>query len=901
MTELADLVTALRAAGLRPTAVDVAEALWLAQVIDAPIAPPARAHTGAVHHAPPAGDASPGVPVTAAAPAAAPPAAELHPSTADDDLFGAASEELRLRSPGVPALPHALGLGRALRVLRRHVPSARQLDVDEGETADRVAQERLWVPVLRPRPELAADLALIVDSSPSMGVWHPTVRELSLLMQRLGAFRAIRGYSVDSDAGDGSLPLLPLGARVASVVDADSITDPTGRRLMIVVTDGVGAAWHDGRMDAQLQRWAAVNRLQVLCLLPRRMWRATGLRTRTAGGDRPARTGERIGVPVLELSLAAIRRRASMIGRAEGAATLLPPDPAAAREAHPTDPAELVRRFLTLASPTAQLLAGHLAAAPLTLPAMRLVQRVMLPDSAPTHLAEVYLSGLIQPRRPGDPGDDLESVQFEFLPGVREVLLDAVDRADALRVLALMSQYVTDRLGRQALDFPALLRAPETAEIPELGTGTLPIARIAVPVLRGLGPRFAALADRLEARAREHARAAGDDGRPAGPKPATSGVRMGFGVDIVHYARRSDADLPALIRRMTTVVGEALSYLGIGDEGVDRQLTGDGMLVVLPAHLDPPGRLEVLLTVMADRLERDNIAHTDQLRLRLGASIGPVVTGDTDLTGAVLTEIARLQECMPLRELMDTRPDLQFAAAISDTLFAQTVRRHDPQREPSAFRRMATAGEDRTGTAWLWTGRAEPAPTAPPSMDRLAMLTARERDVLVLVAEGLTNREIAERLFLSERTVDGHMTHILDKLQVRSRVQATRVFLGVAEQPAAVGSSRPHAGPAEPVPAGGPGPSAFAAALSELYDAAGRPGSRRISFAIRDDDTMPDTVSHETVGLMLRGDGLPRWSKVECVVRQLASWAIHRPDPDVEVRRFYVLWLDAGDPPRGGR
>jgi DNA-binding NarL/FixJ family response regulator len=48
------------------------------------------------------------------------------------------------------------------------------------------------------------------------------------------------------------------------------------------------------------------------------------------------------------------------------------------------------------------------------------------------------------------------------------------------------------------------------------------------------------------------------------------------------------------------------------------------------------------------------------------------------------------------------------------------------------------------------------------------------------VAEGLTNREIGQRLFISERTVGVHVGHIFDKLQVRSRVQASRVYLRAA-------------------------------------------------------------------------------------------------------------------------
>ena len=63
------------------------------------------------------------------------------------------------------------------------------------------------------------------------------------------------------------------------------------------------------------------------------------------------------------------------------------------------------------------------------------------------------------------------------------------------------------------------------------------------------------------------------------------------------------------------------------------------------------------------------------------------------------------------------------------------------------------------------------------SDDELAALTAREREVLALVAEGLTNREIGQRLFISERTIGVHVSHIFDKLQVRTRVQASAIQL----------------------------------------------------------------------------------------------------------------------------
>jgi two-component system response regulator DevR len=61
------------------------------------------------------------------------------------------------------------------------------------------------------------------------------------------------------------------------------------------------------------------------------------------------------------------------------------------------------------------------------------------------------------------------------------------------------------------------------------------------------------------------------------------------------------------------------------------------------------------------------------------------------------------------------------------------------------------------------------------SADPLAALTAQERKILDLIAEGLTNRQIAERLFLVEKTVRNHVTRVLAKLGVERRTQAALV------------------------------------------------------------------------------------------------------------------------------
>jgi len=88
----------------------------------------------------------------------------------------------------------------------------------------------------------------------------------------------------------------------------------------------------------------------------------------------------------------------------------------------------------------------------------------------------------------------------------------------------------------------------------------------------------------------------------------------------------------------------------------------------------------------------------------------------------------------------------------------RVVARGDALLSPSVTRRLITDLASK--------------PHRPPARDpRLSRLTEREREVLSLVAEGLSNEEIARRLFLSPLTTKTHVSRILTKLEARDRAQ----------------------------------------------------------------------------------------------------------------------------------
>jgi DNA-binding NarL/FixJ family response regulator len=74
-----------------------------------------------------------------------------------------------------------------------------------------------------------------------------------------------------------------------------------------------------------------------------------------------------------------------------------------------------------------------------------------------------------------------------------------------------------------------------------------------------------------------------------------------------------------------------------------------------------------------------------------------------------------------------------------------------------------------------------------------AAITTAEHEIVALVTRGLTNREVAARLHRSTRTVECHLAHVYDKLEVRSRTELMVAAVDAGRWPVAPGLAPPGA------------------------------------------------------------------------------------------------------------
>ncbi|MEY2246669.1 SAV_2336 N-terminal domain-related protein [Streptomyces sp. BF23-18] len=511
---IAELIARIRQAGLDPDARQLADALWLARWsrptdragnVGESASAPGR---GAVAEDPAAGRQD-------ARPEERPPPGDrpeparrdtetdrrvaLYPVPRDGAPRGygrGRSAVLPVGVPAAPAFPSPLELQRALRPLQGYRTAAPPLRavLDETATAELTARAGgLVLPVFRGVTRADAALQLVMDASSSMRVWDRMFAELEQVFSGLGAFRDVQvSHLHQGPDGEPAVSRSPEPG-AAPLHSADRLSDPTGRRVTLLVSDCAGPLWHSGHAHRLLHHLSRLGPAAVLQPLPQRMWNRTRLpvsygeltrgealagaatlKVRLPAGTPPEAREGALPVPVLPpepIALGAWARLLSGAGAGPVAGAV-----GWVRSHHEPAPSirpgrrmsglELVSRFRSNASKAAGRLAGYLAAAPLSLPVMQLVQRTMLPDSGPAELAEVLLSGLVSRARTEEYGAD-GTQWYEFAPGAQEALLSPLGLDEAMLVLKHCSEYIEHRFGKGGPNFPALA----LAQLGEGGSG----------------------------------------------------------------------------------------------------------------------------------------------------------------------------------------------------------------------------------------------------------------------------------------------------------------------------------------------------------------------------------------------------------------------------------------------
>jgi DNA-binding NarL/FixJ family response regulator len=224
--------------------------------------------------------------------------------------------------------------------------------------------------------------------------------------------------------------------------------------------------------------------------------------------------------------------------------------------------------------------------------------------------------------------------------------------------------------------------------------------------------------------------------------------------------------------------GAALVAAGNADGAVEAMLEGfggPGLKLVLPADR-PMAAADLVEAQLArddlDAAERALAAAGDDLAAVTGVARAALLLARGDPDAAIDAAVAARETGAPLVAARARLVEGRALAAAGRRPEAVDALRDAEARfdQFGAERRRSEAVRElrRLGHRVL-------RPARDPATGRLAPLTAREREIADLVAAGRTNREIAEQLVLSTRTIEAHLRNIYGKLGVRSRVELTRI------------------------------------------------------------------------------------------------------------------------------
>ncbi len=428
------------------------------------------------------------------------------------------------------ALPNSLAYFRALRPLKRMVPSQRDdaIVLDEDATAEQAMETGQWWPITRSRAERQTDITVVIDNSSSMVLWRTRVAEFISLLERVGAFRSIQVRLLDTvENADGSRsPLLRGGTVGAPPRDPDELLDPSGRRAVLLLTDGIGETWRPDVLPPVLAGWARNLPVTVVHLLPQWLWRRCGLEMHRARlsvptalrpnrrwrydlpdrwlePDPDAVPGDAIPVPVIELQPRWLAWWARLMageqrGPTDSTVLLTTPNPGtfvpsglARPDAH-----QRVNDFRRFATPPSQRLATLLAAVPVQLDVAHVIRQHFVPEAGPEHLSELLLSGVLHPPVRETEESTWDTSVLTFPAEVRELLLSGGRRSETAGVVRVAAAHFGEAIPVLGHLRDAISDPDNTAD-PALTRENSADVALESAVMRALSGPYLSRADRL--------------------------------------------------------------------------------------------------------------------------------------------------------------------------------------------------------------------------------------------------------------------------------------------------------------------------------------------------------------------------------------------------------------------
>jgi DNA-binding NarL/FixJ family response regulator len=207
-------------------------------------------------------------------------------------------------------------------------------------------------------------------------------------------------------------------------------------------------------------------------------------------------------------------------------------------------------------------------------------------------------------------------------------------------------------------------------------------------------------------------------------------------------------------------------------------------LLVVDDHPIFRDGLAGLLATLPDVDVIDAVSTAEEAFSHIEASPADVVLMDINLPGVSGVEATRrvIETAPRTAVLMVTMVDDDDSvyAALAAGARGYILKDATAEEITAAVRTVAAGGAVfGASVAARLLSKPPPQPTQP-LLATADHLTAREREVLTLLADGATNRQIARQLELSLKTVQNHVSHILDKLQAADRTQAVLRARGIA-------------------------------------------------------------------------------------------------------------------------